>query len=377
MVKISKKIKAIGSIGIADISATSISAIFWFYIASTIGPEGYGQIAYLLSIANVGSTVSLLGASRSLMVYPAKGVDIQTAMYVITLIMGMISAIVIYFFITDVGASFMVVALIIMGLIVSELVGRKLYVTYAKYLVTQRLLMVTFAIIGYNIFGQDAIIPAIAMSYLPFLIEIIRGFKKYKIDFVLFKKKIVFIRNSYFESLSGSLSGSMDKLIIAPIFGFAILGNYALGLQFFTLLGIIPLAAMKYLIPEESSGLENKKLKKYLIIFSVIAAILGFTIGPQFMSYIFPKFSNAEDVIRILSWAIIPSTITTSIFLPRFLSMERSRVILLGSISWTVTQITGIIILGYYFDTNGIALAFVLASIMSTIFYAVIYRRDK
>ena len=95
------------------------------------------------------------------------------------------------------------------------------------------------------------------------------------------------------------------------------------------------------------------------------------------MSHIFPKFSNAEDVIRILSWAIIPSTITASVFLPRFLSMERSRVILLGSICWIVTQVVGIIILGYYFNTNGIALAFVLASIMSTIFYAAVYRRDK
>jgi len=377
MVKISKKIKAIGTIGIADILATGISAIFWFYIASTIGPDGYGQIAYLLSIANLGSTVSLFGANRALMVYPAKGIEIQTTMYVITLILGMVSMLIVYFFVNDIGTSFLVFSLIIFGLIVAELIGRKLYVRYAKYLIVQRTLMIILAIASYNIFGQEGIIPAIALSYSPFLIEVIRGFRNYKIDFALFKEKFTFIRNSYFETLSAAVSGSLDKLIIAPIFGFAILGNYALGLQFFTLLGIIPLAAMKYLIPEESSGAQNKKLKRYLIIFSIIAAVLGFTIGPEIISSVFPKFSGAEDVIRIISWAIIPSTITTSIFLPKFLSMEKGRIVLTGSIIWTVTQVLGIIGLGYYFDRNGIALAFVLASISSTIFYAVIYRRDN
>ena len=376
MVKISKKMKEIGSIGIADILVTGISAIFWFYIAATIGPEGYGQIAYLLSIANLGSTVSLFGANRALMIYPAKGIEIQTAMYVITLSLGMVSMLIVYFFVNDIGTSFLVFSLLIFGLIGAELIGRKLYVTYAKYLIVQRILMVILAITSYNIFGQEGIILAIALSYSPFLIEIIRGFRNYKIDFALFKEKFTFIRNSYFESLSGTVSSSLDKLIIVPIFGFAILGNYALGLQFFTLLTIIPLAAMKYLIAEESSGTQNKKLKKYLIIFSIIAAILGFTVGPEIISSIFPKFSGAEDIIRIITWAIIPSTVTSSIFLPKFLSMERGRVILIGSIIWTVTQLLGILSLGYYFDTNGIAIAYLLASISSTIFYAIIYRRD-
>ena len=70
-----------------------------------------------------------------------------------------------------------------------------------------------------------------------------------------------FIIPQYFQTLSGSLSGSLDKLIIAPLFGFTLLGNYSLGLQVYALLTLLPAVVVKYIIPQDSSGIENKKLK--------------------------------------------------------------------------------------------------------------------
>jgi hypothetical protein len=52
------------------------------------------------------------------------------------------------------------------------------------------------------------------------------------------KPKINFMLHSYAQNLSRRLSLSLDKLIIAPLFGFAILGNYSLGIQFNYLLQI-------------------------------------------------------------------------------------------------------------------------------------------
>jgi len=72
MVKILKIVKDLSIIGIVDISAAAISAVFWFYIASLLGPEDYGEVSYIIAIAQTASTVSLLGAPHVLIVYTAK-----------------------------------------------------------------------------------------------------------------------------------------------------------------------------------------------------------------------------------------------------------------------------------------------------------------
>ena len=55
-----KSLKGISLIGIGDITANGISAIFWFYLATLILPSEYGQIHYFISIAAIASTFSLI-----------------------------------------------------------------------------------------------------------------------------------------------------------------------------------------------------------------------------------------------------------------------------------------------------------------------------
>ena len=65
------------SIGVTDIVGTGIAALFWFYMASILGPESYGKVSYLISIASLTSTISLIGYTNMLTVYTAKNVKIE------------------------------------------------------------------------------------------------------------------------------------------------------------------------------------------------------------------------------------------------------------------------------------------------------------
>jgi len=370
------KVTNLASIGIADISVKGISAIFWFYVAAILGPSGYGEIAYLLSIAMIASTVALLGAGNTLIVYTAKNVKIQSALYVLTLISGSITSIVVFFIFYDVGASFLILGYVIFGLVSSELLGYKLYKNYSKLIITQRALMVVLSIGLFYIFGQEAILIGIALSFSPYLISIIRGFKKIKINFSLVKERFNFLINSYLHTMVATLNGSVDKLIIAPFFGFALLGNYSLGLQFLTLLQIIPMVVTKYIIPQDSSGIENRKLKRITILTSVGLAILGLTIGPFAISFIFPEFGEAKDVIRIVSLSIVPSTVVL-MYQSKFLGQEKNRNVLISSSIWVGTQITAIIILGSIYGINGVASAMVLGASASMIYVLIADQLDK
>ena len=324
----------------------------------------------------IASTVALLGAANTLIVYTAKNVKIQSSLYVLTLISGSITSIVVFFIFYDVGTSFLILGYVIFGLITSELLGYKLYKKYSKYIITQRALMVVLSIGLFYIFGQEAILIGIALSFSPYIIGIIRGFKKTKINFNLIKERSNFLMNSYLHSVVATLNGSIDKIIIAPLVGFALLGNYSLGLQFLTLLQIIPMVVTKYIIPQDSTGIENRKLKKITILTSLGLAILGFTIGPFVISMIFPEFGETEWVIRIVSLSIIPFTIVL-MYQSKFLGQEKSSRLLFSSTIWVGTQILGIIILGSIYGINGIASAVVLGATATAIYVIIADELDK
>ena len=156
--------------------------------------------------------------------------------------------------------------------------------------------------------------------------------------------------------------------------GFAILGNYSLGLQFFSLLSILPAMSVNYLIAQDISGIANKKLKKIIVLTSIVIAILGLTVGPMIMSYIFPKFVETGDVIRIISLAVIPLPIQSTYYFPKFWAREKSRFILFTSIVTVTTQIIGILILGPLYGSIGIASAFVISFVCANICVVIIDR---
>ena len=183
----------------------------------------------------------------------------------------------------------------------------------------------------------------------------------------MLKKKSNFLVSNYALTLSSAFGGSLDKIIIAPLFGFAILGNYSLGLQFLVLVTLLPEVIRKYLIVQESQGYLNKKLKLLVVLSSIILAILGIFLGPSVMSYFFPKFIEAQDFIRIVSISVIPTTIMM-IYHTKFLGMEQGKHVLITSLSRTISQIIFIIVLGSMYGVNGLAFALVFASTISAIY---------
>ena len=85
-----KKFKDLGIVGIGNITASLISGIFWFYFASLLGAEQYGEVSYYISIAVIASTLSFLGLGNAVIVYTAKGEKIQPPIFVVGMISSMI-----------------------------------------------------------------------------------------------------------------------------------------------------------------------------------------------------------------------------------------------------------------------------------------------
>jgi len=374
MDSIRKKIVDISYIGIADILSAGIAGIFWFYIASMVGPENYGEITYLLSIATLASGLALLGSNYTLMVYSAKKIPIQSTLFLLSSVIGFISAITIFFFFADLGLSLVILGYIILALVTADLLGKKLYKTYSKYVIIQKILMVILGIGLYYLMKEPGILLGIGLSYLPLIKEMINRFKENKINFKLLIEKKNFILNNFALNITGALYGSLDKLIIVPLLGFTILGNYSLGLQFYTIISLLPALAIKYLVAQDATGIVNKKLKKIMVLCSVGIALLGSIFAPMIIGEIFPKFENAEEIIRIISFGVIPSTITSAYLFPKFWANEKNKIILATSIIVLIIQIIGIVLLGPIYGAKGIAASFLISLSIGTGFAIIMDR---
>ncbi len=361
------RFKDLTSLGIANILSSAISGIFWIYLATIIDTDDYGEIGYYIAIASVAGVISSLGASNFMTIYTAKGKELKKPLTILVGISSTTVSLTLFLILFNAGVSVYVVGYAIFGLLIAELLGKKLYSSFAKITVIQRALMVIFAFSMFYLFGSEGVVLGISLSFVPFAIIFLISIKNKKNDFTYLKSKKYLLMNNYLLDISRIFSGSLDKIIIAPIFGFAILGNYYLGIQIFSVLLILPSVVFNYILPQDSSGVTHKKLKTIVVFASIIIAFSGIILAPHIIPYVFPKFVDAIEVIQILSISIVPATINF-ILISEFLGAEKSRTVMLGSGIFLSIQIPTIFILGNMIGVNGLAVALVLANIGESIF---------
>ena len=361
------RFKDLTAIGVAQIISNAIIGIFWIILATIIDTNEFGEINYFIAIATIAATVSFLGAGPTMLVYTAKQVKIQSTLYFITLVSGAITSLVLFFMFYNLGVSVYVLGFVVFMSLTNELLGRKLYKKYAKFLITQRIFLIIISLSLYYLIGIDGVILGFALSYLPFSFWILRGFRKTKIDFSILRPRLGFMANNYLADLARVLSFSLDKLIVGPLFGFALLGNYSLGIHVLTLLTLVPNIVFLYVLPHDATGKQHKRLKKFTIFVSIILAILTVLLTPTILPIFFPKFIESIEIVQIMSLAIIPRTISM-MFISKFLGQEKSKIVIFGSGIYLIVQIPSMILLGELYAINGVALALLLAVTCEAIF---------
>ena len=359
--------KDILSIGFANLFGSGITAIFWFYIASLLGPAEYGQIHYFLAIAGMAQLVSLFATPNAITVYVAKNIRIHSTLFFISIIVGIVSSLVVFLFFSRTDTSLLVLGYIIFELSNGFLLGKKLFSNYAKFFLTQKILTVIFGLGLYFTFGVDGIIFGLVLSYVPYIWILVNEFRNTRIDFSLLKPRKGFIINNYGINISGAVGGQIDKLIIVPLLGFELLGNYSLAMQFLVILLLFPTIVFKYLLPMDSSLKNTKNLKKISILVSIALATFGIVVLPIIIPVLFPKFIDTIIAIQIVSVAVIPATIGI-FYESKLLALEKGKFPIIGKSIGIIIVVVGFLTLGPIYGMIGLAVTFVVSGLLETIF---------
>jgi len=353
--------KDLASIGIANLFGSGLGAIFWFYLASEIDPAEYGEIHYFLGIAGMAQLISLVATPNVITVYTAKDIKIQSTLFFISICAGVLSSITVLILFNRIDVSLLILGYIIFELVNGVLIGRKLFKRYAKFFLIQKILTLVLGISFYFAFGFEGVIFALVVSYAPSIVIIFNEFRNSKIDFSLLKPRKGFILNNYGINLSNAVSSQIDKIIIAPILGFELLGNYALTLQFLVVLMMLANVVFKYLLTQESSGKDTNRLKNYTILLSIAIAIFGVIVVPKIIPILFPKFISSIDAIQIISLSVIPGTIAL-LYESKLLAMEKSRFLIISKSVATLIIIGGFLTLGVAYEIIGLAFTLLFAT---------------
>ena len=373
-----KGIKEVLSLSVGDYGGAIIASAFWLLLAFLISPEEYGEIHYFMGIAGLAFGISLLTTQDTIVVYTAKNVRLAPTLFLISLIAGGIAAVVVAALFSRVDSSFLLLGFIVNDLAIGYILGKKLFTKYPKYFLIQKSLTFVLGISFFYLFGVAGILFAIAISYSHFIFIIVTVFRNSSIDFSLLKKHRGFIGNNYFMNISGAVRSHMDKIIIVPLIGFEILGNYALALQIYAVLMIFSNIIYRYALPHDASGTNTRKIKLIGLSYAVGVSMLGFTILPLVVPLVFEKFSDIGPAIQIISLAVIPTTISL-FYTSQILGREKSSVILASRILGSISIIVMLLILAPLYGMIGAASAFVLSALIICVFLvcAEYYRTHK
>ena len=357
-------------IGSSGIIGSAISAAFWLLVASLLSVEEYGEISFVIAIASLG-ICCIVGSPQTLTVYSTKHPKIIPTLLLLTLIFAGIGSLIAFLIVQRFEIITLIFSFIVLEASLTLLLGKKLYSKYSKFLLTQKILQFVIGISLSFSLGLNGVLIGIALANFSLIPIFYKELRNYKIDFSLLKPKKEFIINNEVIYLISVFRRDIDKIIIVPILGFTVLGNFALTLQFFAIMMIISSISFEYLLPKDVGGEKNANLKKFLILVSVLIALSGFFFSPYFIENFFTKFNESIIPIQIASFCVIPSTISMILF-SKILALEKSRFLIIANLVQLCAILIGTIYLGILYSIIGVTVAFILGNTIYAITLAII-----
>ena len=371
-----KLIKNFTTLAISDTISGVIGSVFWLYLASFLTVSDYGEVHLIIGIAGVALGISLIANNNTIIVYEVKQKGLRGILFLFSLIIAVCVSVILFMIYSRFDIILLTFGMICGEVLLGYFVGKKLFSKYGLFLILQKGLMVLFTIGLYFWIGVEGIIYGIGISYLPLLAVSIGILNKSSFNFLLLKENFGFIFNVYAIRLVTISRRNLDKLLIVPILGLDILGEFALAFQVYLLMNLFASISFKLLLVNDAAGINSNKFKIIILLISIIISVLGITLGPELIPILFPQFINSAEIIPILSLAVIPNTIIL-ILSSKFLGNEKSRFIIVGTLIHAIIYLLLVVLLGLEYGLFGISIGFLTSSIIYACYLIIMSKIKK
>lgn len=352
---------------------TALQAVFYFFFATLLEPEHYGEMSYLIALAGVFSIVSRIGLPYTVTVYQSKKKSvIANQANLLVIILSTIAAIIllpISFFAALLSFS---ISFFVMNQ--HNLLGLKNYKQYFLTGLFRSSLLIILSILFYFIFDIPGILLGMALSNILGSFHFLKSIKITK-SFNELKTNYKVVLHNFGIEASSSLTRFIDKILIVPLFGFAFTGIYQFNIQILFVLAVLPTALHSFLLSEEAGGKSHKTINYIVISVSVLLVILGLFLSPTLVNNIFPKFSEGIESLQLLIISLIPLSLN-AIIQAKLQAKESTKVGYAAAIRIGLLLLF-IMIFGQIYGLLGLGLAVLLSIIFETIVLVILYTKQK
>lgn len=358
----------------ARMISAGLQGIFYLMFANLLEPELYGEMSYIIAIAGTASIISRFGLSHSVTVYHGKGNQLlvnqintlaaitTTAAALILLLINEFAALLAF------GLSFFIMSQF-------NLLGTKEYKKHMLLAITRSALILIIPISLYFVLEIPGVLLGMAISSLVCSFDFIKYLKHGLRSFSKIRGSYKVLIHNFGVDASSNLPRVIDKIVVVPLYGFALVGIYQLNVQILFALEMLPLALHGYLLSEESSGKSHHKVMVLLLAFSVVLVVIVIVISPWAINQFFPKYTDGIFSLQLMITSLIPLTIA-AIFNAKLQAKESTKIgysaiIRVGSLLILLA------ILGEIFGLVGLALAVLLSIIFYTGFLGILYIKTR
>jgi len=359
---------------VGQVTATIFHALFYIGFATILDPEVYGEMVYWIAIAGFASVIARFGMPYSVTVYQAKEkTSLVNQVNTFVIISSSIAALVLIPI--NIFAAFLSLGLSIFYMNQHNLLGLKKYKRLSTALIIRSGLFISLPILFFYVFDTAGILLGLIFANIIPSFDYLKLITKNVNSFHDLKQNFKVLINNFAVDLSTILPGTIDKLIIVPILGFAMVGYYQFNLQILTALSILPILVHGYLLTEESSKKIHNNLIYFVIIGTIILIISTIILSPYIIETFFPKFIDGVFSLQILSITLLPMSV--GYMLKAKLQAEES--IYVGYS--LLIQISSLVVLLYFlgitYNLFGLSIAILISNILHTSFLGFLFYKQK
>jgi len=354
--------------------ATGLSAIFYLVFAAFLQPDAYGELVYIIAIANTFAVISRFGLNFTVEVNQAKkNSELANQLNMLAFILILGGSIVLLFIDPLLSLLAFVQSFFVMEQF--NLLGQNQYKKFRNLTIIRSIFLVIITLVLFQFWGIPGIILGMSIANFVSTYNFVRRLKRGTLSLNRIRNHYKVILHNFGVASSDSLNRSLDKLVIVPVLGFALVGIYQFNFQILAGLEVLPLAIHSFFLAEESGGKRNSKLGYFLILASILLVAIVFFVADPLVQWLFPHYSEGITSLKIMSIAIVPLTIGA--ILNAKLQAKESTQIGYSAIIRITSLLLLLVILGNSLGLLGLSLAVLISTILNTGFLAFLFLRSS
>ena len=369
-----ESIKNLSILGGGQIVVILLSVIFYFGFAYILGPEKYGNLAYLISIATVIPTLSRFGLGLSVITFIAKKeIELEKSANLLVFLTAVITSSILV--LIDPFVALLAFSFSIFQMQIGNFLGQKKYKTVSLSTIGRSVIWIAGAFSLYFVMDIPGILLGMAIGNLAFSYNYLKSLKLKEWNFKKLKSKFNIIVQNFSVALQYTIPNQVDKLVIVPLFGFQTTGIFHFAIQFLIAIELLTLNLHRFLLAEQSSEKISKRFIYLISLTSAIIILAGIYLSPLIIENLFTEYESSILPVQLIIFGTIPLMIIA--ILNAKLQVLESKLLGYGVVIRIGANLALIPLLGGLMGIIGLVVANLISLILLTIFLLILYSRIR